>query len=217
LSHLSPGKAGGLIKPWTAQSGLKTVSHLKVAFTQTFSVGLISYQPLPGFGHIPVSSLHPGQSLKHNSRGPRSSDPQNSDSSPLPLQPRSHFCPSPTQPLAIPNTSAESRPPCEHDPPLAFLLPLHSLSAMPTFEGLFPDPFEVVHIELSSGISESRPDGTCIPIWYGVSFRNVPFEASFSVTLSGSQREAFLIFPKMSNAASPPAEPRVYLNANYLH
>jgi hypothetical protein len=32
--------------------------------------------------------------------------------------------------------------------------------------------------------------------------------------LSGSQREAFLIFPKMSNAASPPAEPGVYLSAN---
>jgi hypothetical protein len=29
--------------------------------------------------------------------------------------------------------------------------------------------------------------------------------------LSGSQKEAFLIFPKMSNAASPPAEPGVYL------
>jgi len=55
----------------------------------------------------------------------------------------------------------------------------------------------------------------CIPIWYGVSFHNVPFKASFSVTLSGSQREAFLIFPKMSNTASPPAEPEVYLNANY--
>ena len=196
--------------------GLKTVSHLKVAFTQTFSIDLISYQPLPGCGHIPVWSLHPGQPLKHNSREPRNSDPQNSDSSPLPLQPRSHFCPSHTQPLAIPNTSVESRPPCEHDPALAFLLPLHSLSAMPTFEGWLPDPFEVVHIELSSDISESRPDGTCIPIWYGVSFRSVPFEASFSVTLSGSQREAFLIFPKMSNAASPPAEPGVYLSANYV-
>jgi hypothetical protein len=27
--------------------------------------------------------------------------------------------------------------------------------------------------------------------------------------------EAFLIFPKMSNVASPPAEPGVYLMANY--
>ena len=33
--------------------------------------------------------------------------------------------------------------------------------------------------------------------------------------MSGSQREAFLIFPKMSNI-SPPAEPGVYLNANYI-
>jgi hypothetical protein len=32
--------------------------------------------------------------------------------------------------------------------------------------------------------------------------------------LSGSQMEAFLIFPKMSNTASPPAEPGVYLDAN---
>ena len=28
--------------------------------------------------------------------------------------------------------------------------------------------------------------------------------------------EAFLIFPKMSNVASPPAEPGVYLMANYF-
>jgi hypothetical protein len=41
--------------------------------------------------------------------------------------------PSHTQPLAIPSTSVESKPPCEHDPCLASLLPLHSLSAMPTF------------------------------------------------------------------------------------
>ena len=90
---------------------------------------------------------------------------------------------------------------------------------MPTSEGLIPNPSEVAHIELSSGTSESRPDGTdgtCIPIWYAVNFRSVPFKASFSVTLSGSQREAFLIFPKMSNAASPPAEPGVYLSANYV-
>ena len=139
------------------------MSHLKVALTQIFSTGPISDQPLPGFGHIHVSSLHPGQSLKHNSRVPRNSNPQNSDPSLSFLQPRSHFCPSYTQPLAILNTSEESKPPCEHDPPLTSLPPLHSLSAMPTFEGLIPDPFEVVHIKLSSGISESTPDGTVIP------------------------------------------------------
>jgi hypothetical protein len=33
--------------------------------------------------------------------------------------------------------------------------------------------------------------------------------------LSGSQREAFLIFPKMSNTASPPAEPGAYLDDSY--
>lgn len=93
------------------------------------------------------------------------------------------------------------------------LLPLHSLSAMPTSEGLVPDPFEVVHIKLSPDISESRSDGTCIPTWYGLSFRSVPFKASFSVALSGSQTEAFLIFPKISNAASPPG---VNLSANYF-
>jgi hypothetical protein len=119
-----------------------------------------SYQPFPDFGNIPEWSLRSGQPLKHNSCELKKSDPQNADSSRLPLQPRSHFCPLYTQPLPIPNTSPESRPPCEHDPLSAFLLPLHSLSAMPISEGLVPVPFEVVHLEFSSGISGS------IPGWY---------------------------------------------------
>jgi len=57
---------------------------------------------------------------------------------------------------------------------------------------------------------DSKPGDTCIPILYGVSFRSVPFQASFCVTSSGSQSEAFLIFPQMSNTASPPAEPGAY-------
>jgi hypothetical protein len=36
-----------------------------------------------------------------------------------------------------------------------------------------------------------------------------------SVSLSGSQRKAFLVFRKMSKAGSLPAEPGVYLRANY--
>jgi hypothetical protein len=108
-----------------------------------------------------------------------------------------------------------SRPPCGRDLSLVSPRSLHSLSASPTPEELVPVPSEVAHIELSSGISESIPHDTCIPIWYGVIFRSVPFEASFCVTLSGSQTEAFLIFPKMSNTASPPAEPGAYLDDSY--
>jgi hypothetical protein len=186
------------------------VSHLKVAFTQTFSVGPISYRPLPGCARIPVSSLHPGQPLRRNSPGPRNFDRQNSGSSPLPLQPKSHSCLSHSQLLATPNTSAVSKSPCARDLPLVSPPLLHSLSASLTLEGFVPSPSEVAHTELSSAISESIPHGTCIPIWYGVSFRSVPFQASFGITSSGSQSEAFLIFPKMSNTASPPAKPGVY-------
>ncbi len=164
---------------------------------------------------MPIWSLRPDPPSKRNSRGPRNSDQQNSACSPLPLRPKSHSCLSPTQLLAIPNTSAVSRPPYAHDLPSASLGSLHSLSASPTPEELVPVPSEVAHRELSSGISESRPHDTCIPIWYGVSFRNVPFQASFCVTLSGSQSEAFLIFPKISNTASPPAKPGFTLKANY--
>jgi hypothetical protein len=195
------------------------VSHLKVAFTQTSSIDLISHQPLPDYGHIPGSPLRSGQPSRHNSRVPRNADPQSFDSSRLSLRPRSHSCPSYIQPLAILSTSAVSRATRGHDPLSAFLRPPRSLSTRPTSEEQDPVPFEVVRIEPSSGISESRPHDTrphdtCIPIWYGISYRNLPFKASFSATLSGSQREAFLIFPQMSNTASPPAEPGVYLIAN---
>ena len=186
------------------------MSHLKVAFTQTFSIDLISCRPPAGCVRIPVWSLHPDQPLKHNSPEPRNSDRQNFGSSPLPLQPKSHCFLSHTQPLATPSISVVSRSPCARDLPLGSPQSLHSLSALPTLKEFVPAPSEVVHTELSSAISESIPHDTCIPIWYGVSFRGVPFQASFCVTSSGSQTEAFLIFPKMSNTASPPAEPGVY-------
>jgi hypothetical protein len=191
------------------------MSHLKVAFTQTFSIDPISCQPLPGSGHIPVSSLRRDLPWKHNSHVPRNSDPQNSDSSPLSWQPKLHSCLLHTQPLATPNTSVVSRSPCGRDLPLGSPRSLHSPSASPILEEFVPAPSEVVHTELSSAILESIPGDTCIPIWYGVSFRSVPFQASFWLTLSGSQREAFLIFPKMSNTASPPAEPGAYLDDSY--
>jgi len=85
---------------------------------------------------------------------------------------------------------------------------------MPTPEGLALIPSEVVHIALSSDISESTPSGTCNPIWYDVSFRNVPFQASFLVNFERfTDRRLSLIFPKMSNSGSPPAKPGVYLSA----
>src|SRR5512137_2409090 len=122
------------------------MSHLKVAFTQIFSIGPVSCQPLPGSGHIPVSSLRRDLPLKHNSPVPRNSDPQNSGSSPLSWQLKSHSCPSHTQPPGTPNTSVVSKPPCERDLPLASPRSLHSLSASPTPEELVPVPSEVAHI-----------------------------------------------------------------------
>lgn len=133
--------------------------------------------------------------LSHNSREPKNSYSQSSDSSRLFWQSRSHFCPSYGQLFAIPRISAESRSVCEYDPPSTSLPPLHSRSAMPTFEGSVLDPLEVVDIRLSSGISGSRPHGTCISICYDAGFRSIPFYASFFAALSGSQKEAFSYIP----------------------
>jgi hypothetical protein len=208
-SHI-PRQSRGVDKTVNRSKRIKTREPPKVAFTRTFSFGRISYRPLPGCAHMPVSSLHPDLPSIHNNRGPKSSALQNSACFPLPSQPISHSCLSHTQPPAIPSISAESRSPCAHDLPLASPGSLHSLSASTTPEALVPGRSEAAPITLSCGISESKPHDTCIPIWYGVSFRYVPFEASFCVTSSGSQSEAFLIFPQMSNFASPPAKPGVY-------
>jgi hypothetical protein len=154
-----------------------------------------------------VSSPHPDLPWIRNSLGPRSSVQQNSACFPLSWLPKSRSCLSHTQPLAIPSTSAGWRSPCARDLPLVSPQSLHFPSASPIFERFVPDPSEAAHKEPSCAISESKPDDTCIPISYGVSFHTVPLQASFCVTLSGSQSEAFLIFPQMSNFASPPAEP----------
>src|SRR4030042_5963241 len=114
------------------------MSHLKVAFTQTFSIDPISCQRLPGSGHIPVSSLRRDLPLKHNSPVPRNSDPQNSGSSPWSWQPKSHSCLLHTQPLATPNTSVVSRSPCGHDLSLTPPRSPHSPSASPILEGFVP-------------------------------------------------------------------------------
>ena len=136
------------------------MSHLKVAFTQRFSIDPISCQPLPGSGHIPVSSLRRDLSLKHNSRVPRNSDPQNSGSSPLSWQPKWHSCPSHTQPLETPNTSVVSRSPYARDLSLVPPRSLHFPCASPILEEFAPAPSGVVHTKLSSAISESIPGDT---------------------------------------------------------
>jgi hypothetical protein len=190
------------------------VSHLKVASTQTFSTDPISCQPLPEPGYTPVSSSHPVQWSKHNTPVPRNSVPKNSASAPPTWQPKSHSCLSYILPLAQLITSAESKPTCEHDPPLVLLQQLCSPFAMPTPEGSVLIPSEVAHIALPSDISESTPSGTCNPIWYDVSFHYVPFQASFLVNFERfTDRRLFLIFPQMSNSGNPPAKPGVYLSA----
>ncbi len=180
------------------------MSHLKVAPIQTFAIDPASDRPLPGHGYTPVSSSHPIQWLKRNIPVPKNSDRENFDSAPLTVQPRSHFCPSRNLPLMQPNTSAESKPTYEHDRPLVPLQPLRFLSAMQAPEELPLIPSEAAHKALSSDISESTPSGTCNPIWYGLSFRNVPFQASFSVNFERfTDRRLFLYSRKCQTLGVP--------------
>ena len=89
----------------------------------------------------------------------------------------------------------------------------HTPSTMPTAEEWAPALSEAVRGVLSSDISESKPIGTYNPIWYDVSLRNVPYQASFSVNFERFTKKRFFpIFPKMSNSGSPPAKPGVYSN-----
>src|SRR5512136_2592024 len=106
------------------------MSHLKVASIRIFSIDPVSYQPLPEHGYTPVSSSHPVQWLKHNIPVPKNADQENLDSTPLTVQPKSHFCLPYILPLVQPNTLAESQPTCEHDRPSIPLQPLRFLSAM---------------------------------------------------------------------------------------
>jgi hypothetical protein len=76
---------------------------------------------------------------------------------------------------------------------------------------VIPNTSEFAHIISFSDILVFRQYGIYNSTWYGLSFVCLPWKASFSVNLSGSQVGGFLIFPELSNPGSPPAQPGVYL------